>query len=67
MLYLVSGRIEETHYMVDKPKKYSAIRLVNAESENEAEAKFVKHFHDQTKDYDVYFYATADEANPVIE
>lgn len=67
MLYLVSGRIEENHYMVDKPKKYSVIRLVNAESEDNAEVKFVKHFHDRTREYDVYFYATVDEINSVIE
>lgn len=65
MLFLVTGTIEEHHYMGDI-EKYKRIRLVDANSEGDAEHKFREYYHAKSRPYDVSYYAENVDASFVI-
>jgi hypothetical protein len=48
-----------------EPEK--VIRIVEADTDEEAQAKFVKHFESKSSPYSVSYYATVDECNEVIK
>ena len=64
-IYLIQGVLETSHYM-GKTEKEKIIRLVQAETESEAEEKFVKHFADQTVEYATYYYANVTDTSEMI-
>jgi hypothetical protein len=67
MLFLIEGRVERSDYMEDRRKEpEKVIRIVEADTDNEAEEKFVKHFESKSSPYSTSYYAYVDECNEVI-
>lgn len=66
MMFLVEGSITHTPYM-GKSKKTKVIRLVMAENETEAAAKFERAIAAQTVEYQDYYCGYADEVHAAIE
>lgn len=67
MLFLIEGLLEEAHYMRDsRPKPEKVIRIVEADTDEEAQKKFVEHFESQSISYCVNYYASVVECNEVI-
>lgn len=64
-LFLVTGEIEESHYM-DSSRKRKVIRLVDAESEDDAERKFINYYEAKSREYDVHYTAHNVEATCTI-
>lgn len=64
MLFLVEGTIYTSYYMCRSHSSEKEIRLVEAESEEEARQKFIKYF-DKTSEYSVYYSVDA-VVHPVI-
>lgn len=59
-IYLVSGEVNVKEYMEDDYHGTSTkeIRLVYAETEEEAQTKFINHFESFTSEYSVYYYVS---------
>ena len=67
MLFLVRGYVTTTYYMVgDKEDKTIELRLVEADSEEEASTKFSKYFEDMTDEYSVYYKVNVERVSGVI-
>lgn len=65
MLFLVKGEVTTSRYMGEREVEV-VIRLVEAESCDDAAKKFQKHYTAQTRDYDIYVYASVDDVSEVI-
>lgn len=65
MLFLVEGLVKRSHYMSNMTTD-KVVRLVEADTEEQASSKFCKHFDDQTREYDMYVYAEVLEISEVI-
>jgi hypothetical protein len=65
MYFLVTATLETTHYMA-KSTKEEIMRLVEADSEDEAEQKFRKHFEDKRREYDVSYWVQGVEVHETI-
>lgn len=65
MYFLVTARLEVTHYMAN-PIKEGIMRLVDAIDENDAETKFRKHFEDRCRPHDVSYYVYNVEVHETI-
>ena len=66
MLYLIEGQLSETHYMESRRPERKVTRIVEAATWQEAEDKFIRHFEDQSRPYDVSYSVTVEETNEVI-
>jgi hypothetical protein len=67
MLFLIEGRVERSGYMEDRSKPAEkVIRIVEADTDESAQEKFIKHFNDQNISYCTTYYAYVDECNEVI-
>lgn len=67
-LYLVTGLVQVHRYMADRnPKPEPAMRLVRADSAEEAETKFSRHFSDKSRDYGDSWTVESVEAHATIE
>jgi hypothetical protein len=54
MLYMAIGVVNISHYMGRETTEEKQ-HLVEANSTDEAEEKFIKYYESQTSEYDVYF------------
>lgn len=67
MLFLIEGRVERSDYMEDRRKEpEKVIRIVEADTDEEAQEKFIHHFERQSISYCTTYYAYVDECNEVI-
>lgn len=55
-LFLIKGKITKTPYMCDS-KHFYEDRIVWANDEDEAKAKFVHHFEERSESYSVTYWA----------
>ena len=55
--YLVKGTVYKTPYMGDE-ERHEDIRLVKANSAEEAEQKYADYWEKKTSEYSIYYYAT---------
>ncbi len=65
MLFLVEGNVTFTPYM-GSSQKTKTIRLVEANSAEEASEKFEKYFHAQSIPHDDSYYATVIDVHECI-
>ena len=66
-LFLVRGTVSRQEYMSDDREGKDITRLVSADSEAEAEAKFCNFYEDKTVEYATYYSVYNTIATGVIE
>ena len=67
MLFLIEGRVQRSDYMEERSKEQEKVlRIVEADTDEEAQVKFTKHFESKSSPYSVSYYAYVDECNEVI-
>lgn len=59
MRWVVTGLVKISQYMVDEEVRRTETLTVEADSEDEAIAKFEKYWEDKTSEYEVYYTAHA--------
>ena len=67
MLFLVTGTVVYTEYYESGSKETIEIRIVEADSENEAEEKFSDHFESKSSEYSHYYRTRYVKAHSVIK
>lgn len=66
MLYLVTGTIEINKYESERTDSKEVTRLVEADTERDAELKFENHYRGKTREYEIYYSCYNAEATSVI-
>lgn len=65
-LFLVEGRVKETWYMAEDSHTHEDIRIVEADTEGDAQELYEKYWSLWTEEYSVYYYAEIVRSSPVI-
>jgi hypothetical protein len=64
-LFLGTARVRVKHYG-GGAQDYEVVRLVEADTPEEARAKFIVHYEKQTKEYSVYYNVIEADVSDVI-
>jgi hypothetical protein len=68
MLYLIEGMVTRSDYMEERSKEPEKVfRIVEADTDEAAQKKFINHFDEQGSPYSTSYYATVIECNEVIK
>jgi hypothetical protein len=66
-MFLAHGKIEERHYRNDTPRYMEEFRIIMAESEYDALAKYEAYWESQSVDYSVSYYVTSAKITETLE
>ena len=65
-LFLIEASVKETRYMAENSQRFEDIRIVEADTEGDAQELYEKYWSLRTEEYSVYYYAEIVRSSSVI-
>lgn len=65
-LFLVEASVEETWYMAENSKRFEDIRIVEADTEGDAQELYEKYWSLRSEEYCVHYYAEIARSSQVL-